>query len=102
MRSITASFLVAPPSGARVRTRLRLTPQDARVLWVVGEYLGRLASTDLTLRCHLGHGDDQRAERKRTLTRWSSSRWAGALTRTSADQWARASDNLLAERASLR
>jgi hypothetical protein len=43
-----------------------------------------------------------RRERKRSLTAVSSSRWAGAITRTTDDLWALAERNLLAERASLR
>ena len=102
MRSISASFLVAPPSGATVGTRLHSNPEDERALWTVGEYLGRLAGSDLAVRCRLGFGEDQRASRKRALTGGSSSRWAGALTRSSNNQWARGFDNLLVERTSLR
>jgi hypothetical protein len=72
------------------------------VLWAVGEHLGRLAGQDLMVRCRLGAGQDQRAERKRTLTAESSSRWAGAITRTSNDQWQRAWRNLLDARVGLR
>jgi hypothetical protein len=38
---------------------------------------------------------------KRALTAESSSRWAGAITRTSEDQWSLAERNLRADRASL-
>jgi hypothetical protein len=65
MRKIAVPFVVAPPSGVRVRTRLRLDAADERVLRAVGEHLGRLAGADLTVRCRLGGGDDQRADRKR-------------------------------------
>jgi hypothetical protein len=102
MRSITASFMVAPPAGARVRTRLRPTRQDAAVLSMVGEYLGGLAGTDLARRCALGLVADGRTDRKRTLTASSSSRWAGAITRTNNDQWQRGWRNLLDARVSLR
>jgi hypothetical protein len=40
VRSITAPFVVLPPAGARVRTRLRPSQQDAAVLGMIGEYLG--------------------------------------------------------------
>jgi hypothetical protein len=56
----------------------------------------------LAWRCRLGRGPDQRADRKRALTAPSSSRWAGAITRTSGDQWARAHANLLDARTGLR
>jgi hypothetical protein len=102
MRRLAAPFVVAPPTGARIRTRLRPSAADERVLGVVGEHLGRLAGQDLAVRCRLGHGDDQRTDRKRALTSASSSRWAGALTRSSNDQWQRAQRNLLDARAGLR
>jgi hypothetical protein len=102
MRSIAASFVVAPPGGARVRTRLRPSLHDAAVLGVVGEYLGGLAGGDLARRCAVGPGADGRAERKRDLTAQSSSRWAGAITRTSNDQWRRGWRKLLDVRAGLR
>jgi hypothetical protein len=102
MRSITAPFLVAPSAGARVKTRLRPSQQDAVVLHLVGECLGRLASGDLARRCKAGPGIDGRTGRKRALTAASSSRWAGAITRTSNDQWQRANRNLLDVRAGLR
>jgi hypothetical protein len=102
MRSITTPFVVAPPAGARVRTRLRLSEQDATVLRTVGEYLGGLAGGDLARRCAAGPGADGRSDRKRALTAASSSRWAGAITRTSNDQWQRGWRNLLDTRASLR
>jgi hypothetical protein len=75
MRSITAPFLVAPSAGARVKTRLRPSQQDAVVLHLVGECLGRLASGDLARRCKAGPGIDGRTGRKRALTAASSSRW---------------------------
>src|SRR5919197_357023 len=102
MRSLTDPFVVAPPSGARIRTRLRLSARDEQVLRTVGEHLGRLAGADVAVRCGIGRGQDQRACRKRALTAASSSRWAGAITRTSDDQWQRARNNLLDARAGLR
>jgi hypothetical protein len=102
MRSITPPFLVAPPGGVRIRTRLRVDAADEQVLRAVGGHLGCLAGVDLAIRCRLGHGDDRRAARKRALTAASSSRWAGALTRTSNDQWQRGWRNLHDARASLR
>jgi hypothetical protein len=102
MRSICAPFVVAPPAGAQIRTRLRLTLADQTVLRAVGEYLGGLAGTDLAWRCQLGRGGEQHAARKRALTGQSSSRWAGSITRTSNGQWRRAHRNLLDRRAALR
>jgi hypothetical protein len=102
MRSIRGPFVVAPPSGARIRTRLRLSAEDEAVIREVGEHLSRLAGTDVALRCRLGRGRDQRAERSRALTPASSSRWAGTISRTSNDQWEQGLRNLLETRAGLR
>jgi hypothetical protein len=82
---------VAPgPSGVSVRTRLRLTGDEERVLRAVGGQLGGLASGDVARRCRDGlrHGNDTWAARKRELTSASSSRWAGSITKATHDQWA--------------
>ena len=89
-----------------MRTRLRVSGIDAAVLREAGGYLGSLASADLAARCAEGRLDaTQRARsrrvRKQELTAKSSSRWAGALTRTSEDAYQLAHRNLLAERRSL-
>jgi hypothetical protein len=102
VRTLAPVLVAAPPSGARIRTRLRLNADDEQVLRAVGQDLGRLAGQDLARRCRLGRGPDQRTDRKRALTAASSSRWAGAITRTSDDQWARAYANLLDARTGLR
>ncbi|WP_369260883.1 IS200/IS605 family accessory protein TnpB-related protein [Streptomyces sp. R35] len=91
LRVVAAPFVAAGPSGVAVRDRLRhLTAQDERVLRLIGAHLGSLASRDLKARCAdgLGHSANTWAARKRTLTPLSSSRWAGALTKASHDQWA--------------
>ncbi|OAH09690.1 hypothetical protein STSP_69910 [Streptomyces jeddahensis] len=56
----------------------------------MGAYLGSLASRDLAARCRDGveHCAQTWAARKRELTPMSSSRWAGAITKASHDQWA--------------
>jgi hypothetical protein len=102
MRSMSPSFVIAPPTGASIRTRLRLGAADEAVLLQLGEYLSSLASKDLVVRCRLGSGPDARADRKRALTPACSSRWAGAITRTANDQWTRGYRNLLDERIRLR
>lgn len=106
LRELAEPFVAAAPAGARVRTRLQVTAADAAVLREVGEHLGSLASADLAARCAEGRlGAKRRAQsrqaRKRALTAGSSSRWAGAITRTSEDAWQLAYRNLLAERRSL-
>jgi len=106
-REIVGPFVAAPPPGARVRTRLRVSAEDEAVLLAAGKHLGSLAGADLAARCAEGRLDakgraESRRERKRALTAGSSSRWAGAITRTSEDQWQLADRNLRAEKASLR
>lgn len=104
---IAEPFVVAPPAGRRVRTRLAVDAGDAAVLAAVGGHLGALAGADLARRCAEGRlGTVGRAvsrrERKRALTAAASSRWAGAITRGSDDAWALAERNLHAEARSLR
>ena len=106
LREIAAPFVAAAPAGARVRTRLRVSPEDEAVLRATGTHLGSLAGRDLAARCAEGRLDARgravsRAERKRALTAGSSSRWAGAITRTTEDAWQLAERNLRAEQASL-
>jgi len=105
-REIAAPFVAAAPAGARVRTRLHVSPADEAVLRAAGSHLGSLAGRDLAARCAEGRLDAKgravsRAARKRALTAQSSSRWAGAITRTSQDQWSLAERNLRADRTSL-
>jgi len=107
LRAVAAPFVAAVPAGARVRTRLRLSPADEAVLRAAGAHLGSLAGRDLKARCGEGRLDAKgravsRRERKRALTAKSSSRWAGAITRASEDQWRLAERNQRAERATLR
>src|SRR5215472_2315548 len=106
LREIAAPFVAAVPAGARVRTRVRVSGQDARVLAAVGGHLGTLASADLAARVREGRLDPagraaSRRVRKQQLTALSSSRWAGTITRTSDDQWDLAERNLKAEQRSL-
>ena len=106
LRPIADPFVAAAPAGARVRTRLRASPQDEAVLWAAGAHLGSLAGRDLAARCAEGQLDAlgrarSRAGRKKALTAQSSSRWAGAITRTSDDQLRLARQNLRAEKNTL-
>ncbi|TQE22550.1 transposase, partial [Streptomyces ipomoeae] len=87
------------PTGVAVRTRLKnLTAGDEKVLHLVGDHLGSLASRDLKARCAAGPGHDSErwAQRKRALTTGSSSRWAGSITKSTHDQWALARRGQLA------
>jgi hypothetical protein len=107
LRPLAEPFVVAPPAGVRVRTRLAVSEADAKVLRAVGEHLGVLAARDLAWRCAQGRLDargnkESRTVRKQALTAACTSRWAGAITRTSEDAWRLAERNLLATQRSLR
>lgn len=72
---------------------------------MVGGHLGRHARADLAERVRLGRvpaKENRRADRKRELTQMSSSRWAGAMTRLSEDQYQLSLRCLFDERTSLR
>jgi len=104
VRELAAPFVVPGPCGVAVRDRLKgLTAADEKVLRLVGDLLGTLAARDLKTRCAAGldHDSERWAERKRTLTEESSSRWAGSITKASHDQWALARRGQLAHIRSL-
>ncbi|MCA2224597.1 transposase [Nonomuraea aurantiaca] len=104
LRPIAVPFVATGPSGIAVRDRLKgLTARDEQVLRRVGAHLGVLASRDLAVRCRAGleHSAQAWADRKRELTPESSSRWAGAITKASHDQWALARRRQLAHLHSL-
>jgi hypothetical protein len=91
LRTVDAPFVALGPSGVAIRDRLKhLTPEDDKVLRLVGEHLGHLASLDLKVRCTDGNDHDAQrwAARKQSLTAESSSRWAGSITKSTHDQWA--------------
>ncbi|MET7693036.1 IS200/IS605 family accessory protein TnpB-related protein [Streptomyces sp. NPDC005483] len=91
LRKLAVPFVALSPSGVAIRTRLKgLTPEDEKVLALVGAHLGSLASKDLKARCMDGleHSTESWAARKRDLTAESSSRWAGGITKATHDQWA--------------
>jgi IS605 OrfB family transposase len=107
LRAIADPFVVAAPAGVRVRTRLVAGEADAAVLRSAGKCLGSLAAADLAVRCSQGRLDARgraasRKDRKQALTAGATSRWAGAITRTSEDAWGLAERNLQAEARSLR
>ena len=90
LRRIGDPFVAAGPCGVAIRDRLRVCAAEASVLRQVGAHLGSLAAADLAARCRggLGHDKDAWAARKRGLTADCSSRWAGAITKSTHDQWA--------------
>jgi hypothetical protein len=105
LRPIAEPFVVAPPTGTTVHTRLPVASEDEAVLQAVGEHLAKLAGADVARRCSLGGvpgKDNQWTQRKNALTAACTSRWAGTITRTSKDQWERGYGNLFEEARSLR
>ncbi|MGW1025746.1 hypothetical protein ACWD4J_19005 [Streptomyces sp. NPDC002577] len=105
LRVLADPFTVAAPSGARIRDRLHVTDVDAEVLRLVGRHLGHHQRADLARRVEIGKvrvKDNQRIERKRELTKVSSSRMAGAMTRASEDQYQLSLRCLYDEASSLR
>jgi hypothetical protein len=91
LRAIDAPFVLLGPSGVAIRDRLKnLTPEDEKVLRLLGAHLGQLASRDLKARCAAGldHNSGTWASRKQGLTAESSARWAGSITKATHDQWA--------------
>ncbi|UQT57812.1 transposase [Streptomyces durmitorensis] len=104
LRVLASPFVAPAAGGVAIRARLKdLGPNDEAVLREVGLHLGSLASGDLKARCAAGVGHDAPAwtVRKRALTPLSSSRWAGAITKASHDQWALSRRGLAAHIASL-
>src|SRR5665647_3895472 len=92
LRVLAESFVVSPPSGVTIKTRLRSTPAEEQALREVGTFLGSLYRADLVTRLSQGkldaHGRAQsRKVRKKYLTAQSSSRWAGSITRATQDQY---------------
>ncbi|MCU1701598.1 MAG: hypothetical protein JWR34_7661 [Mycobacterium sp.] len=92
LRRVRAPVVAGPPSGVRIRTRIRLTEAEAAELGAVGSFLGGVYRVELAGRVRRGVLDRQccatwRTERKRALTAVSSSRWAGVITRMVDDQY---------------
>ena len=92
MRQIEDPVVAAAPAGVRIRTRIRPTTKEADALTAIGTVLGGLYRGELAERIPLGRMDHKthaawRAQRKHALTAASSSRWAGAITRTVEDQY---------------
>lgn len=107
LRPLAAPFVVAPPSGARTRTRLRLTSAEETAVEQIGVFLGGLYRQALASRIELGvAGHDEHEDwwrvRKQELTAASSSRWAGTIARAASDSFSLGMRGLDAEIASLR
>lgn len=92
LRRIGDPVVAAGPAGVRIRTRLHLSAGEAAALGEVGDFLGAVYRRELSDRIALGGLDRTqhgvwRAGRKQAVTVLSSSRWAGAITRSVEDQY---------------
>jgi hypothetical protein len=92
MRRFKEPVVAAPPTGVRIRTRIHMTDSETAAMTAIGTFLGTLYRAELADRIRLGRIDRRsqvgwRTERKRQITAKSSSRWAGAITRTVEDQY---------------
>ncbi len=89
--ALSDPFVAAGPSAVSIRTSLRVSPSEDAALREVGEHLGSLVGVALGRRLRLGAGPKHlgRAEIKRDLTRFVTSRQAGAITRRAADLYGR-------------
>jgi len=92
LRKISPPFLVKQVSGTRTRTRLKLTKTEELALTEIGDFLGSLYRKTLSSRINLGNVTAEevkswRATEKQLLTSQTSSRWAGAITRTVLDEY---------------
>ncbi|WP_328671550.1 transposase [Streptomyces sp. NBC_00328] len=91
LRAVRGPFVVQDRAGVAIRDRLKdLTPKDDRVLRLIGAHLGGLATADLAVYSRAGfeRTGQSWAARKQELTARSSSRWAGAVTKGTHDQYA--------------
>src|SRR5829696_4874221 len=107
LRRIGGPVVAAAPAGARIRTRICPTAEEAEALRAMGELLGSVYRGELAKRIGLGRLDRRahglwRAQRKRAVTAVSSSRWAGSITRAVEDQYQLAMRGLTAQVADLR
>src|SRR5674476_1367916 len=59
LRGLAESFVVSPPSGVTIKTRLRPTPAEEQALREVGTFLGSLYRADLVRRLGEGKLDAQ-------------------------------------------
>ena len=112
VRVLADPFVVAPPGGASIRTRLCVTDVEHDLLVEAGDLLAGLRNRDMVRLLEWNQTapkDRSKAERrteaaarKRVLTAESSSRIANSVVRSNNDSWALAWRNLWAHRRTLR
>lgn len=92
LRVIADPFVVAPAKGVRTRARVHLTAAEEVAVMRIGVFLGGQYRATLVERIALGAVSTKeqaqwRASAKNALTAATSSRWAGAITRTAIDSY---------------
>src|SRR5438876_6871414 len=92
LRRMADPVVAAGPAGARIRTRIHVSAAEAAALTAIGAFLGSVYRGELAERIRRRALDRDgraawRAQRKQAITEVSSSRWAGAITRTAEDQY---------------
>lgn len=103
LRVLAAPFVVAPPSGVATSTRLKVTPAEHEFVTMLGDYLGGLFRADLALLVREGGSSTTTwADRKSQVSAFTSSRWAGTVTKAANTQYRLGMRTLRAERDSLR
>jgi len=85
-RQIKRAYLVAPPSGMAIKTRIVPTEPEKLALRAIADHFGRLAGADLVRAQKTGLEAISWPVRKRLLSDESSSRWAGTISRGTNDQ----------------
>jgi hypothetical protein len=103
LRVLSKPFIVAPPAGVSIQTRLTVTKEESEILKELSSLLGSLHRKDLSERTKLGviHAEVKKEtlnKRKREMTSLTSSRWAGSITRSVEAQYEFSMRNLIAEK----
>ena len=103
LRILDAPFVVAPPTGTASATRLKVTPPEHTFLCLLGDFLGGLFRSDLSLLIREGACPSTTwKDRKSQVSALTSSRWAGTITKAANTQYRLGMRTLRDERNSLR
>ena len=97
-RQIKGAYLVSPPSGMAIKTRIVPTEPEELALRAIADHFGSLAGQDLVRAQKTGLEAVSWPARKKLLSDESSSRWAGTISRENNDQIALAQRSQLTHR----
>lgn len=97
-RQIKEAYLVPPPSGIAIKTRVVPSGPDELCLRSLADHLGTLAGKDLVNAQKTGSEAVSWPDRKKAISADSSSRWAGAISRENNDQISLAQRSQMAHR----